>query len=201
MHPKEVKRTRNGTGRLTHLALNNSEIIMGVDFSEDIRVQTLLADPDFYPCILYPGKTSLEPMKFLAETSALKTQTPLVFVIDGTWTAAKKMMRLSQNLHSLPRLALAPNQPSQFVIKHQPNPLCLSTVESVAVLLKEMENQGLENIQGHHKSLLDILERVVQTQLDYINDPTAPGYRKDRDSPPTLRARSKKHRKRFPFFG
>ena len=200
MHPKEAKRTRNGTGRLAHLALRNSEIIMGVEFLDDPRVQSLLADPHFYPCILYPGKTSKEPSKFLAEASALETRTPLVFVIDGTWTAAKKMMKLSQNLHALPRIALAPSQPSKFVIKHQPNPLCLSTIESVAILLTEMENLGLENIQGRHKSLLDILERVVHTQLEYINDPTAPGYRKEGASQPTPRVHSKKHRKQFPFF-
>ncbi len=188
MHPKEAKRTRNGTGRLAHLALRNSEIIMGVDFSDDSRVQTLLADSEFYPCILYPGKTSIEPAKFLADESALKTRTPLVFVVDGTWTAAKKMMKLSQNLHRLPRIALNPSQPSRFVIKQQPNPLCLSTIEATASLLAEMENQGLENKQGRHKSLLDILEHVVQTQLDYINDPSIP------------RTPSKKHRKLFPFF-
>ncbi len=200
MHPKEAKRTRNGTGRLAHLALRNSEIIMGVDFSDDPRVYALLADPQFSSCILYPGKISLEPSIFLAEVSALKTRTPLVFVIDGTWTAAKKMMKLSQNLHSLPRIALSPSHPSQFVIKRQPNPLCMSTIESVAILLTEMENLGLESIQGRHENLLEILERVVQTQLDYINDPSAPGYRKGGASQPTPRVHSKKHRKQFPFF-
>lgn len=200
MHPKEAKKTRNGTGRLAHLALKNSEIIIGVDFSEDPRVQALLVDEKFYACVLYPGKTSLVPSKFLSKETALKERTLLIFVIDGTWTAAKKMMKLSRNLHALPRIAIEPNQPSRFAIKHQPNPLCLSTIEAIANILDELEDMGLESLKDKHQNLMDILEKMVQTQLDYINDPTLPGYRKERVSPPTPQVRSKKHRKQFPFF-
>jgi len=124
----------------------------------------------------------------------------LIFVIDGTWTAAKKMMKLSQNLQTLPRIALEPRQPSRFAIKHQPNPLCLSTIEAIAGILAELEDLGWENLGGKHLNLRDILEKMVQTQLDYINDPTVPGYRKERIAPPAPRIRSKKHRKQFPFF-
>ena len=200
MHPKEAKKTRNGTGRLAHLALRNSEIITGVDFSEDPRVQALLADEKFMACILYPGKTSVESLIFLSKETAINGRALLIFVIDGTWITAKKMMKLSQNLHTLPRIALEPSQASRFTIKHQPNPLCLSTIEAIACLLDQMEDQGLENLRGRHENLRDILEKMVQAQLDYINDPTVPGYRKERLSSAAPRSRSKKHRKRFPFF-
>ena len=32
MHPKEFKKTKNGTGRLTHLSLPNSHLFIGIDF-------------------------------------------------------------------------------------------------------------------------------------------------------------------------
>jgi DTW domain-containing protein YfiP len=207
IHPKEVKRTRNGTGRLAHLALNNSEIIMGIDFSKEPRVQTLLADKRYFPCILYPGKSSAAPSEFLAGLSAefdddlkRREKSLLIFVIDGTWTAAKKMMKLSRNLHDLARIALDPGQPSRFVIKQQPNPQCLSTIESLHTLLSEFEKHGLENLGGQHQNLMVVLDKMVKTQLAYINDPTIPGYRREKDSTPVPRARSKKHRKLFPFF-
>ena len=37
IHPKEWKEQRTGTGRLTHLCLADSELIMGVDFDTDER--------------------------------------------------------------------------------------------------------------------------------------------------------------------
>lgn len=180
---------------------------MGVDFSEEPRVEELLADESYIPCILYPGKSSVALSNYLAgipaelsDALAKRERSLLVFVIDGTWTAAKKMMKLSQNLHGLPRVALDPKQPSRFLIKHQPNPLCLSTIESLYHLLAEFEDQGLESLTGRHKNLMEILEHMVQTQLEYINDPTTPGYRKEGGASSSLRKRSKKHRKVFPFF-
>ena len=37
MHPKEFKQEKAGTGRLTHLCLKNSEILVGVGFDECMR--------------------------------------------------------------------------------------------------------------------------------------------------------------------
>ena len=39
MHPKEAKKVKMGTGRLTHLYLNNSEIRIGSDFTDDERLE------------------------------------------------------------------------------------------------------------------------------------------------------------------
>jgi DTW domain-containing protein YfiP len=42
MHPKEFKKTKNGTGHFTHLSLPNSELFMGIDFSDNDRIITPL---------------------------------------------------------------------------------------------------------------------------------------------------------------
>ena len=55
IHPKEWKEQRTGTGRLTHLCLADSELIMGVGFDEHERVQELINDPANFPMLLYPG--------------------------------------------------------------------------------------------------------------------------------------------------
>src|SRR5688572_23613352 len=55
MHPKEFKREKCGTGRLTHLCLANSEIHMGVGFDDHPEVQRLIHDPGYFPVLVYPG--------------------------------------------------------------------------------------------------------------------------------------------------
>jgi len=52
MHPKEFKREKAATGRLTHLCLANSEIHMGIGFDDDAPVQRLIDDPGNYPVLV-----------------------------------------------------------------------------------------------------------------------------------------------------
>lgn len=42
MHPKEFKKTKNGTGHFTHLSLPNSELFMGIDFSDNDRINEII---------------------------------------------------------------------------------------------------------------------------------------------------------------
>lgn len=200
MHPQEAKKVRNGTGRLAHLALSNSEIFFGLDFSIHPNVQALLSDEKYNPFILYPGKASKDISEYDPEQLSKNGKIPLVFVIDGTWKAAKKMMKMSQNLHDLPRISISPKEPSRFLIKQQPNSLCLSTIEAIFYLLTELENKGLENLDGRHENLLAILDQMVKIQLSHINDSTAQGYRKKDGTLPREKVYSKKPHKVSPFF-
>ncbi len=200
MHPQEAKKIRNGTGRLAHLALINSEIFTGLDFSTQPNIQALLADERYNPFILYPGKTSIDISEYDPGQLSKNGKIPLVFVIDGTWKAAKKMMKMSQNLHTLPRISIMPEVPSLFLIKQQPNILCLSTIEAIYYLLTEFEKKGLEFLNGRHKNLLDVLDDMVKIQLSHIRDTTAQGYRKKDGSLPREKVYSKKTHKVSPFF-
>jgi len=200
MHPKEARKTRNGTGRLAHLALENSEIVPGIDFSKSPRIQELLEDQRFRPTILYPGQTSKNISSFAAEDLTSEGKQLLVFVVDGSWTAAKKMMKLSGNLHRLPRISISSGRPSRFVIKHQPNDQCLSTIEAIHRLLTGLERIGLEQLRGCHNTLMDTLDRLVEIQLAYIENEDIRGYRRERDCQSVPRSASRKQRKLFPFF-
>lgn len=200
MHPQEAKKIRNGTGRLTHLCLSNSEIFFGIDFSAHPRVQSLLADEKYNPFILYPGKTSKDISEYDSKQLSFGGKIPLVIVIDGTWKSAKKIMKLSQNLHQLPRISISPEEPSRFYIKQQPNIICLSTIEAIFFLLTEFENKGLEKLDGRHNNLLDVLDKMVRVQMSHINDSTAKGYRKKNGSRPREKIFSTKPHKVSPFF-
>ncbi len=131
MHPKEFKQEKAGTGRLTHLCLARSEIHMGIGFDHDEAVQALIHDPRNYPVLLYPGTTARNLSRGDLTASDLGGRQLVVFVLDATWSGARKMLRLSPTLQALPRIMFTPAAPSRFVIKQQPQEGCLSTLEAV----------------------------------------------------------------------
>jgi DTW domain-containing protein YfiP len=179
MHPKEARKVKLGTGRLTHLCLKNSEILQGVDFTEDERVNHLIEDPAFYPLILYPGENSTDISEFHFPDCIPDQKKILVFAIDASWPLAKKMLRESHNLQALPKIHFRPQGPSRYVIKKQPHEYCLSTIESVYFLLEVLDKSGIEKCRGQHRFLLDSLDYVCRLQLECTKDASLPGYRKN----------------------
>ncbi len=133
IHPIEVRR-RIATGRMSHLSLKKSRLIMGHDFSLNSEVNRILARQDLHCVMLYPGPQSTN-LTLLNSTQRLDYVPPnkqlAVFVIDGTWATARKMVRLSQNLKSLPRMCFTPTSPSNFRVRQQPKPDCYSTIEAI----------------------------------------------------------------------
>jgi DTW domain-containing protein YfiP len=89
MHPKEAKRQRTGTGNLAHISLIDSEIIVGLDFSENKRLQELLNDERYFPVMMFPGDDAWNAKKDGFE-AALGNKKLLVLILDATWFCAKK---------------------------------------------------------------------------------------------------------------
>jgi DTW domain-containing protein YfiP len=176
IHPKELKKEKAATGRLTKLSLKNSELIDGVDFTDDRRVNQLIQDPKYFPMLLYPGDESYNLSEGIFPKEILQDKTLLIFIIDGTWACAKKMMRLSTNLHSLPRLSFTNNQPSEFLIKHQPHPSCLSTIESTSFLIDELNRVGLEQT-SEQAQMLVVFREMIDFFIKCANDPNLKSYR------------------------
>ena len=196
IHPKEMKKVRNGTGRLTHLCLSRSRLVMGESFSLNPDVNGLISDPDKQAVILYPGDTALPAEEFLPSHG----KSTVVFVMDGTWSGARKMMRISSNLHDLPKIKIVPESLSRFLIRSQPNPQCLSTIESVHALLDLWDRKGIENLAGRHDNLIQVLDELVRTQLSYIRNPCLEGYRRRNPGVRMERPGSSKRHKRYPYF-
>jgi DTW domain-containing protein YfiP len=161
----EFKR-RIATGRLSHLCLQNSELIRGFDYSENVRVNGCLADTKYQSVILYPGLKSLNLSSLTSADRASLSPAgkPLqIFVIDGTWNTARKMLRLSTNLQHLPRICFTPKQPSRFRVRKQPKEFCYSTVEAIHHTI-----DLLERPQGPHDNLLLVFDKMVEQQLAFI---------------------------------
>lgn len=201
MHPMEAKKEKIGTGRLTSACIKESEVIIGIDFTESSSVNNLINDPQYFPMVLYPGEKAINVSEGEFKPEILKGKIPLIFVIDGTWPCAKKMMKLSKNLHELPRICFTPSKKSIFHIKHQPNEMCLSTIEAVHMLLSEWERQGMDTYNGTHDILLKVFQEVIDYQVKCANDPNLKSYRGKRGySTPEERRKSKKWDERSLFF-
>jgi len=163
MHPKEFKKTKNGTGRLTHLSLPNSELYIDIDFSDHTAVNTLINDSNNLCYVLYPGKNTLNLNQQKIESEGKQV---IIFIIDSTWPCSVKMLRLSKNIQNLPKVSFSHSKSSQFRIKEQPKEFCLSTIESTLTLLELLNEQGIEEIEeGEFEHFLDPFTSMVEYQI------------------------------------
>ena len=199
MHPMEFKKEKVGTGRFTHLILKNSQIIVDVGFDKNPQFLDVLSDASYQSVILYPGEHTINLSH--SETLNEFDQRPIqFFVIDGTWPCAKKMMKLTTKLHDLPRVSFNHERQSEFLVKHQPLPGCLSTVESIHQVILDLNALGLEQTDGREENLMEVFRKTVQQQMELAKDPLRQGYRKKPFSVPQTRKMSKKWESRLLFF-
>ena len=185
MHPKEWRRERCGTGRLTYLNIADAELLPGIAFDGHPRVRQLIDDPGNFPVLLYPGKGSIDLSESKrtgphpADGHSAVDELPAVarlrmaasgrritaFLVDATWACSKAVLRESPGLLALPRLMFTPRTPSRWIIKRQPDPLCLSTLETVHELLCALESAGLEDYPDKDR-LLEVFARMQEYQIE-----------------------------------
>ncbi len=168
MHFKEFKKTKNGTGIFSHLSLENSELFVGIDFSEYDRINEIVEDENNNCYILYPSKKS----QALNRTDITKKgKTTVIFIIDSTWACAKKIMRVSKNITNLPHLSFYHDKVSAFHIKEQPADICLSTMESIHCVLELLKSQDKEDISAEKMdNFLNPFKEMVAYQLTYTKE-------------------------------
>jgi DTW domain-containing protein YfiP len=173
IHPIEMKR-RIATGRMSHLSLKESELLVGQDYSNHQRVNEILQNPHYHSMVLYPGKTSqnLSEMNFTQKSRLFAGEKkPVIFVIDGTWATARKTMYQSANLMQLPRISFDPPGPSQFRVRKQPGENCYSTIEAIHHTLELMGSHvGFETEKREHDALITVFNKMVERQLDFIRE-------------------------------
>ncbi|KAG6551608.1 hypothetical protein Mapa_006687 [Marchantia paleacea] len=84
-----------------------------------------------------------------------------LIVLDGTWSKAKRIFYENPWLYSLPHYRLPPcNGGSRYgLIRKEPKPGCMSTVESIVLALRtlEPETEGLD-------TLLDVFDFMIEDQ-------------------------------------
>ncbi|MBX2988357.1 MAG: DTW domain-containing protein [Bdellovibrionaceae bacterium] len=170
-HPIEMRR-RIATGRMSHLCLEDSELIVGHDYSADPKVNALIEDPRFHPVILYPGPSSFNLSLCGAEEKRRRfpgDRKLLVFVIDGTWATARQTSRQSDNLRRLPRISFTPPRASNFRVRKQPASECFSTIEAIHHSIELLGDvAGFDLSSRRHDHLIEMFDLMVERQLRII---------------------------------
>jgi hypothetical protein len=130
-HPREA-RLAICSARLTRIALENAELHRGVVFEADPRIRELAARPG--AALLFPGAGAAPA------ASRAAAPPPVLFVVDGTWLQAEKMLSVNPTLAALPRLAVFSAEPSGYrELRREPAEGHLSTAEAVALALGDLE--------------------------------------------------------------
>lgn len=182
-HPKEYKQEKAATGRLTHLCLAHSEVHVATDFDRHEEVQALLNDPQNLPMLVYPGASARNLSSGGLTPAELGDRRLVLLLLDSTWAGARKMLRLSPSLQRLPRVIFTATSLSRYIIKQQPQPGCLSTLEATHELLLALEQAGLDRYPLPEQ-LLGLFQRMQDYQIHCATDPSRTGYRRKPYSEP-----------------
>ena len=165
MHPKEFRKTKNGTGHFTNLSLHNSELHVGIDFSENVKINKILNDKSNDCYVLYPSDTSIN-----LNTSSISTvgKNRVIFLIDATWQCSRHMLKHSPNLDALNKVSFTHTKVSDFQFKTQPKEYCLSTMEStlcVLELLTMHKDEDLSKVELDN--FLEPFRKMVEYQVGH----------------------------------
>lgn len=186
MHPKEAKRQRTGTGRLAHICLADSEILQGLEFSENARLRELLKNKKFFPVLMYPGNDSwnvndenfaklflpknCEEYQNEKKFKLCEQKILMPIIIDATWFCSRKIIEHNKFLLALPKLSFAKNYSSIFTFKHEPRPECVSTIETCYYLIKELQEAKIVSQSVNPEPLMAIFKRLISDQLRAENE-------------------------------
>ena len=163
MHPKEFRKTKNGTGHFTNLSLSNCEIFVGINFSNHKKINEILHHPNNNCFVLYPSDDSINLNK---DSIGNTHQNNVLFLIDATWPCSRAILKSSPNLDTLQKISFTHTKVSNFIFKEQPKDYCLSTMESTLCVLEFLNQQKVENIEAIRlENFLLPFEKMVAYQL------------------------------------
>ena len=122
-----------------------------------------------------------------ALSTQLESRRLVVFLLDATWRLVRPMLRLSPSLQRLPKIMFSNAAPSRYLIKRQPEPGCLSTLEATHELLLALDRSGLDRY-AQPEQLLEVFQRMQEIQITRTAENRRLGIR--RHAPKTPRERT-----------
>ncbi len=151
-HPTETKHPLN-TVRILMKTFKNISLFIGEDFSNDLKINTLLSDDKNRCVLLYPGQN--HQIDISQEKNSTRPITHL-FLIDGTWRKSKRIFLTSKNLQQMPTFSLQPTELSQYRIRKTPTQESLSTLEATVMALSYIESSlDTQSAVGAFKKMID----------------------------------------------
>lgn len=165
MHPKEFRKTKNGTGHFTNISLKNCEIHIGIDFSQDRAINQIIDDQENVCYVLYPSENSINLNRQGLDKTSKKS---VVFLIDSTWPCSRAILKESSNINALKKVSFTHTKNSTFTFKQQPKEYCLSTIESTLCLLQLLNKHQIETLNKEAlENFLTPFHKMVDYQLEH----------------------------------
>lgn len=168
-HPLEQKPPFN-TGRMAHLCLSNSELIVAETLSAT-KLARILKTPSalLYPPLPWLPNTPEINLEIKRQTneSAVHSNIQQLIVIDATWNKSKKILHLHPALQKLPRLHLKGNLSSNYKIRKTTVANGLSTLESIVKALNTIEPR--REGEGEFEAMLQPFEMMIALQHQNFN--------------------------------
>lgn len=176
LHPREAKKSV-GTARIIRRCMPEVPVITGrgPELDRSQRLLSLLADKAVEPFVLFPGKAAADLGELSPGGTAVvfdPARVPLIFVIDGTWKQAEKMLRDSVLLKGLRQLSFRPSRVSTYRFRRQPALNCLSSVEAIHELLDRLGALGVSRPENRraHDNLLEVFQVLVERQVRFAEE-------------------------------
>ena len=176
-HPREEDMAI-GTARMASLCLPNSELHVGVDFTDSPALTRALSDPARPAALLYPSEGAVDVL-----TDPPRGPITLV-VVDGTWWQARKLVRTNANLAALPRYAFRAPTPSEYRIRREPDEAYVSTIEALVHVLGVLEGDP-ERL----RALLVPFRAMIDAQIAFATTVRGARVRHDKGPVPAKRPR------------
>jgi DTW domain-containing protein YfiP len=155
-HPLEVNNAKN-SGRLLHLCLNNSQLHIGEQYTDEqfdehvfnglLRTRTTLSTEPPVDILLYPSTGDETAIDLHTVKNSLKSNATFhvrLWVLDATWRKSRKMLYLNTPLQTMPRMNLTNCPRSIYTIRKAHNENQLSTLEASCYALQELEQHTID---------------------------------------------------------
>jgi len=158
-HPNERKKYYS-TVKILLSSVKNTKLVRGIYFDQE-HLETILAKQNVY--LLFPSPQAQD-----CENVILDSNTTVI-AIDGTWSEAKKIIIRNPILETFHHISFSKPILSNYRIRKQPKQNYLSTLESVAHLLKLNASKAklLEQC-NYYDTLLQGFDKMVDQQINYF---------------------------------
>ena len=159
-HHSEVAHPFN-TARMAELALHDCHIVVGESFSLSQPEISTLCNADFSPMLLFPV---MHPISMAEQRLRVKEQgkAPLLFIPDGTWKKAKKILHCSPDIAALPSIKLDAMDKSIYGVRKSTQEGGVSTVEACFHFLSQWSGSP-----EHYAPLLHPLQWLAERQRTF----------------------------------
>lgn len=160
-HPNE--RTHPfGTAKILGLALPNATVhtVYG-GLSQSLHLPLEVPADS---ALLYPHPDAIE-----VEDIPLAERPSTLVVLDGTWSHSRRLYHENPWLQDLRHVRITPATPSNYRIRKEPRPECLSTLEATVCALRAFESQ---DTHAGLDALLRAFDGMIDRQIDHTS--TAP---------------------------